>query len=395
MRRVVITGIGIYSCIGTTKEEVISSLREGKCGLIWDDTRIEHGFGSGLTGQITLPLPVNGFMSEEALYSFIAASEALKDSRLDKDFHDFGIIIGNDGSAKAMYDSLEAFQKYKRTFSLGSTHVIKGLNSNPSLCLSKQFKNTGISLTLSGACASGGHSVGIAYELIKSGKEDVILCGGCQEINEDAVFSFDALRSFSQNRNPKEAVRPFDADRDGLAPSGGAACLILEDYDHAVERGAGIYGIIKGYGATSSGDYTINSIESEIECMWRATGMEDPDGLVDVISAHATGTVLGDYNEAMAITSLFKNTPPLVMATKALTGHEMWMSGTSEIIYAILSVTNGFIPSNPNLNKCSYENLNVNRELIEYDKDPTEFDTYILSNSFGLGGTNSSILLKV
>lgn len=390
MRRVVVTGIGIYSCIGCCKQDVIESLQEGLCGLIWDYDRIGHGLSSGLTGAVVKPFNYSKFMAEETMYMAAAVAEAILDSNL-VNYSDFGIIIGNDGNAKALRDSLETFQKCKRTFSLGSSHVLKDLNSNPSLCLSVGHKNTGISLTVSGACASGGHAVGLAYRLIQSGMEDVILCGGCQEINEDSIFAFDGLRVFSKNRNPKEAVRPFDKNRDGLAPSGGAACLILEDFDHAIRRNAPIYAEILGYGASSSGDYTVNSIDSEIKCMKDALRGIDLEA-VDIISAHGTATTVGDFNEANAILQLFSDSCPIITATKALTGHELWMAGASEIIYSILSIKNGFIPPNPNLDECPFEGLNIHKNRVELEKGRSY---YMLSNSFGLGGNNSSILIKV
>lgn len=386
MKRVVITGIGIYSCLGVGKEAVLESLRYGKCGLVVDTSRTDIGFRSILTGKLpepTIPSPLQRFMADESKYAYVAALEALTDS---DGLTDCGVIIGNDSSSRAMAHSLDMWKKYIKTSKLGPSHVIKTLNSNPTAVITNLFKLRGMSFSIGGACASGGHAIGIAYTLIRQGIEPAILCGGCQEVNTYSVFAFDALGNFSTSSNPNEAVRPFDKTRNGLVPSGGAACLILEDLDHALARGARIYGEVIGYGATSSGELVASTVESQTSCMKKALGDIHPED-VSLISAHATGTKEGDKIEAEAIKSVFSNSP-YVSATKALTGHEMWMAGASEVIYSLLAAREGFIPPNINTDDFSME-LNIRRALVETKP------SIILSNSFGLGGTNSSLLIRV
>lgn len=386
MKRVVITGIGIYSCLGVGKEAVLESLRHGKCGLVADTSRTDIGFRSILTGKLpepTIPSPLQRFMADESKYAYVAALEALTDS---DGLTDCGVIIGNDSSSRAMAHSLDMWKKYIKTSKLGPSHVIKTLNSNPTAVITNLFKLRGMSFSIGGACASGGHAIGIAYTLVRQGIEPAILCGGCQEVNTYSVFAFDALGNFSTSSNPNEAVRPFDKTRNGLVPSGGAACLILEDLDHALARGARIYGEVIGYGATSSGELVASTVESQTSCMKKALGDIHPED-VSLISAHATGTKEGDKIEAEAIKSVFSNSP-YVSATKALTGHEMWMAGASEVIYSLLAAREGFIPPNINTDDFSME-LNIRRALVETKPN------IILSNSFGLGGTNSSLLIRV
>lgn len=386
MRRVVITGIGIYSCIGIGKKEVLESLKSGKCGIISDKERLNKGFRSPLTSNLpepNIPRPLQRFMADESKYAYVAALEALTDS---EGLTDCGVIIGNDSSSRAMAESIDLWKKYTKTSKLGPTHVIKTLNSNPTAVITNLLKLRGTSFSIGGACASGGHAIGVAYSLVKQGIEPAILCGGCQEVNEYSVFAFDALGNFSIDSNPNEAVRPFDDRRNGLVPSGGAACLVLEDLEYAKSRGAKIYGEIIGYGATSSGELVVSNLESQVACMKKALGNVSPEN-VSLVSAHATGTVQGDEVEADAIKEVFKHSP-YISATKALTGHEMWMAGASEVIYSLLSAREGFIPPNVNTDDLSL-GLNIHKDMVPFNPG------LILSNSFGLGGTNSSLLIRV
>lgn len=385
MNRVVITGIGIYSCIGVGKEQVLESLRTGKCGLVVDPERI--GFRSLLTGKIPspkIPYALKRFMSQETEYVYEAAKEALSEAG---NLGECGVIIGNDGSSKAMALAIDSFSRLGKTSKLGPTHVLTTLTSNPSAVLTHLLPLKGVSFSVGGACASGAHAIGVAYNLIRCGVQDAILCGGCQEVNKDAVFAFDALGNFSTAEDPSKAVRPFDTARSGLVPSGGGACLVLENINNAIARGAKIYGEMVGYGATSSGSLAASDCASQVLCMKKALG-SIPTEKVGVVSAHATGTPSGDLAEANAIKEVFANSP-YVSATKALTGHEMWMAGASELIYMILSIRNGFIPPNSNTENGSM-GLNIHRETV-----PIESCEYFLSNSFGLGGTNSSLLISM
>lgn len=385
MNRVVITGIGIVSSIGIGKEEVVESLKLGKCGIVLDKSR--SGFRSALTGYIPDLESPNRLLAPESIYLYHALKEVLDSNRGDN-WSEYGLIVGNDGSSQANREAIEKFKEVGTTSKLGSTHLYKSLTSNPSAILTNLFGLHGTSFTIGGACASGGHAIGVAYNLIRNGCEQAILSGGCQEINPDATFSFDALRGFSSSEDPKEAVRTFDRERNGLVPSGGAACFLLEDYSRAIQRGATIYAEIVGYGSNSSALFSKGDIESEYLCMKKALGDVPPEE-VGLVSAHATGTVIGDYAEAEAISQLFPSSTK-VIATKTLTGHEMWAAGATEIAYALISVLNNFLPPHKNsVNPIC--GLNINREMVTLDQKPK----YILSNSFGLGGTNSSILLKL
>lgn len=390
MRRVVIIGIGIYSSIGSNKKEVLDSLKKGFCGIGVDPSR--EGFNSKLTGIIPtpteIPQHIKRYMAPQTEYMYKALNEALEDTHLGYPPMNCGLIIGNDSSSQSMVEAIETYSELGRTSKLGSIHVFKTLTSNPTAVLSTHFRLEGPSFSVGGACASGAHAIGVSYNLIAGGCADVIAAGGCQEVNTDSTFAFDALRTFSVVENPKEAVKPFDKDRCGLVPSGGAACLILAEMEWALRRKLPIYGEIVGYGATSSNHLSKSNMISELRCMQKALGEYSPN-VVDMVSAHATGTIDGDLNEAEALLGLFGEHKPCISATKALTGHEMWTAGASEIIYSILSGKAGFVPPNINTEDNSFS-LNIHRGLVEIN--PPKF---ILSNSFGLGGTNSSILIKL
>ena len=390
MRRVVIVGVGIYSSIGSNKKEVLDSLKKGFCGIGIDQSR--EGFNSKLTGIVPtpteIPQHIKRYMAPQTEYMYKALSEALEDAHLGCPSMNCGLIIGNDSSSQSMAEAIETYSEFRRTSKLGSTHVFKTLTSNPTAVLSTHFRLEGPSFSVGGACASGAHAIGVSYSLIANGFYEVIATGGCQEVNSDATFAFDAIRTFSKSNVPESAVKPFDEKRDGLVPSGGAACLILAEMNWALERNLPIYGEIVGYGATSSNHLSKSDMISELRCMQKALGKYSPN-VVDVVSAHATGTVDGDLSEAGALLRLFSEHKPYISATKALTGHEMWAAGASEIVYSILSGKADFVPPNINTEDNSFS-LNIHKCLV--DIDPPKF---ILSNSFGLGGTNSSILIKL
>lgn len=400
--RVVITGMGIYSCIGTSLEEVKESLYQGKSGIVLVDERKEFGFRSGLSGVVPKPDLKNLLnrrqrvsMGEESEYAFLATLDALKQANLDQDFLDqneVGILYGNDSVSKAVVESIDIAREKKDTTLMGSGAIFKSMNSTVTMNLSTIFKLRGINLTISAACASGSHSLGLAYMMIKNGLQDIIVCGGAQETNKYSMASFDGLGVFSLRENePTKASRPFDSDRDGLIPSGGAASLIVESLESAQKRGATIFGEIIGYGFSSNGGHiSTPNIDGPALAMNRAlkqSGLEVKN--IDYINAHATSTPIGDTNEAKAIYEIFGNEVP-VSSTKSMTGHECWMAGASEVIYSILMMQNDFVAPNINLENPDDDAKKIN--LITETKNQ-KIDVF-LSNSFGFGGTNSALIVK-
>ena len=403
MRRVVITGMGIWSCLGTNLEEVRHSLYHGISGIGVDQDRIDYGFRSGLTGIVKRP-QLKGLLdrrtrmglSEEAEYAFMASKEAFQMAGIDDDYllaHEVGVIFGNDSSAKAIVESANIMDEKHDSAMIGSGLIFQGMNSTVNMNMNTIFHLRGVNFSVSSACASGSHAIGLAYLLIKQGLQDVVLCGGAQEVNKYAMSSFDALNAFSVRMDePTKASRPFDRDRDGLIPSGGAAGLVLEEYDHAMKRGATILAEVCGYGFSSNGGgISQPSDEGSVIAMTRA--MSDagvaPDD-IDYINAHATSTHQGDMFEAMALSRLFSGKRALISSTKSMTGHECWMAGASEVVYSTLMMQHHFVAPNINFeNPDEYsEPLNIAAKTVE-----TEIKT-VLSNSFGFGGTNSALILK-
>lgn len=400
--RVVITGMGIYSCIGTSLEEVKESLYQGKSGIVLVDERKEFGFRSGLTGVVPKPDLKNLLnrrqrvsMGEESEYAYIATLDALKQAKIDQDFLDqneVGILYGNDSVSKAVVESIDIAREKKDTTLMGSGAIFKSMNSTVTMNLSTIFKLRGINLTISAACASGSHSLGLAYMMIKNGFQEMIVCGGAQETNKYSMASFDGLGVFSVRENePAKASRPFDSDRDGLIPSGGAATLIVESLESAQKRGATILGEIVGYGFSSNGGHiSTPNVDGPALAMNRALKQSDLDVKdIDYINAHATSTPIGDANEAKAIHEIFGSEVP-VSSTKSMTGHECWMAGASEVIYSILMMQNDFVAPNINLENPDEDAQKIN--LISETKNQ-KIDVF-LSNSFGFGGTNSALIVK-
>jgi len=400
--RVVITGMGIYSCIGTSLEEVRESLYQGKSGIALVQERKEFGFRSGLTGVVPKPDLKNLLnrrqrvsMGEESEYAYLATTDALKQAGIDQDFldaHEVGILYGNDSVSQAVVESIDIAREKKDTTLMGSGAIFKSMNSTVTMNLSTIFKLKGINLTISAACASGSHSLGLAYMMIKNGFQDMIICGGAQETNKYSMASFDGLGVFSVREDePTKASRPFDAERDGLIPSGGAASLIVESLESAQKRGATILAEIVGYGFSSNGGHiSTPNVDGPALAMDRAlkqSGLKAED--IDYINAHATSTPIGDANEAKAIHEIFGSEVP-VSSTKSMTGHECWMAGASEVVYSILMMQNDFIAPNINLENPDDEAKKIN--LVSKTKNQ-KIDVF-LSNSFGFGGTNSALIVK-
>ena len=403
-RRVVITGIGIWSCIGKNKEEVTASLHEGRSGIGIDPQRIEYGYRSPLTGIVEKPQlkgkldrKLRMYLAEEGEYAYVATLEAFQQAGIDDEYlknNEVGVIFGNDSSAKAVIESHEIAMEKKDTTLIGSSAIFQSMNSTVTMNLSTIFHLKGINMTVSAACASGSHSIGLGALLIRNGLQDMVLCGGAQETNYLSMGSFDGISAFSTRIDePTKASRPFDRNRDGLVPSGGAAALVLEEYEHAVARGATILAEVCGYGFSSNGESHISQPSEEgcMRAMMRAineAGVKAED--IDYVNAHATSTPQGDMFEALALKQLFGKTQTPISSTKSMTGHECWMAGASEIVYCILMMQNGFIA--PNINFENPDEYSDGLNIITKATDK-QLNT-ILSNSFGFGGTNSALIIK-
>jgi len=395
--------MGIYSTIGKNLAEVRDSLYYGRSGIGIDPRRKEFGFRSCLTGVIERPNLKNDLprrmrigLAEQGEYSYVATMEALKNAGIDMDFlekNEVGILYGNDSSSIPVIESIDLIREKRDTTLIGSGAIFQSMNSTITMNLSVILKLRGINFTISGACASSSHAIGMAYLLIKQGLQDIIICGGGQEINAESMGSFDGLSAFSTREDdPTKASRPFDRDRDGLVPSGGAATVILESYESAKRRGARILAEVNGYGFSSNGDHiSVPNVDGPVRSLKRCledAGLNACD--IDYINAHATATPIGDMNEAKAIDLIFGDCRPLVSSTKSMTGHEMWMGGASEVIYSMIMMENSFVA--PNIN---FENPDeFTGKLNIADKTIEKKIEVFLSNSFGFGGTNSTLIIS-
>ena len=400
--RVVITGMGIYSCIGTSLQEVQASLYEGRSGIIYDAERKKYGYRSALTGAVPAPQLKELLgrrerisMGEESEYAYMATLEAMATARIDADYlktHEVGILYGNDSVAESVILTNDRIREKQDTTLVGSGAVFRTMNSTVTMNLSTLFALRGVNMTISAACASGSHAVGLGYLLLQSGMQEMILCGGAQETNKYSMGSFDGLGVFSMREDtPEQASRPFDASRDGLVPSGGAATLVLETYESAQRRGAPILAEVVGYGFSSNGGHiSTPNVEGPAQAMARALANASMQASqIDYINAHATSTPIGDANEAKAIHQIFGSQTP-VSSTKSMTGHECWMAGASEIIYSILMMQHDFIAPNINIERLDEDSQKLNIITHTQERPIRAF----LSNSFGFGGTNSALVVK-
>jgi 3-oxoacyl-[acyl-carrier-protein] synthase I len=403
MNRVVITGLGIYSCIGKNLEEVKKSLFEGKSGIILDPARKTMGYRSGLTGFVERP-QLKGVLDrrarimlpEQGEYAYMSTVEALKNASLSQDYidaHEIGVIFGNDSSAQPVIEATDIIRAKKDTMLVGSGSVFQALNSTVNMNLATIFRLKGINFTVSAACASGSHSIGLGYMFIRNGMQDIVICGGAQETNIYSMGNFDALGAFSiREDHPATASRPFDKSRDGLVPSGGAATVIIESLESAKKRGAKILGEIIGYGFSSNGEHISNpSVQGparSLRMAMKVSGLKASE--IDYINAHATSTPAGDASEAQAIGEIFAEAKTPVSSTKSMTGHECWMAGASEIVYSTLMMEDSFIA--PNINFETPDEYSARLNIIT--KATSKNIDVFLSNSFGFGGTNSSLIVK-
>ena len=423
-RRVVITGMGIWSCIGQDLQTVTESLKQGRSGIVFDSKRIEYGMRSGLTGDVPrpdlkpyLPRKFRATMSGDTEYAYMAARQAFEQARVSDEYlrqNEVGIIFGNDGNGIARKEGNDILNEEHNALMLGPSALFRGETSSVTINLSSIFHLRGINTIVGAACASGSHAIGIASLFIRAGLQQMILVGGSQEMDLGGFASSDALEALSlRNNDPQHASRPFDTDRDGMINSGGAAALVLEEYEHAQARNATILAEVAGYGFSSNGidEISVPTAEGEYLAMKRALDEAEinPED-VDYVNAHATATIIGDIEEAKALTRLFgdsmdsidsrlsrpsrpsrpSRSRPFISSTKSMTGHENWMAGASEAVYSILMMQNNFVAPNINLENVIDEakTLNIVRQTVY-----TPVNT-VLSNSSGMGGTNSALVFR-
>ena len=396
--------MGIWSCLGTDLDTVKESLYEGKSGIGLQKERLAYGYRSALTGIVEEPVitkkrldrHTRAGMSEEARYAYMSSLQAFAQAGVTDDYlreNEVGCIFGNDSSAQPVIEASKIMDEKHDSAMLGYGLIFQSMNSTVNMNLSTIFHLRGVNFTVSSACASGSHSIGLAFMMIRQGLQDMVLCGGAQETNYYSMASFDALGAFSVRMDePAKASRPFDRDRDGLIPSGGAASLVLEDYGHAKARGANILAEVVGYGFSSNGGgISQPSDEGCVIAMSRAldaAGMKADD--IDYINAHATSTHQGDMYEAIALNRMFEGKHALISSTKGMTGHECWMAGASEAVYSTLMMQHGFVAPNINFEHPDEYSEKLNLATATVD---TEVDT-VLSNSFGFGGTNSALVIR-
>ena len=401
MEQAVITGIGIVSVLGLDRRAVGNSLYEGKTGLVHDPVRKQRGFQSDLTGRIEGFQP-DRFLSRKerktmplfAVQAHAAAMDALLQAGLAPSglaTERCGLIFGNDSSVLSAIEQWEAFNQANSTSRLGSGHVFRGMTSTVTLNLNALFGMKGASWSLSAACASGLHAIGQAADLIRLGRQDIMLCGGAQELCMEALPGFDGLGAFSVNENPDEASRPFDAKRDGLVPSGGAAALLLESSSHAKQRGARILGEICGFGYSSDGSGLSAPSPEGLSRAMRMALQEAKWNTVDVVSAHATSTPVGDAAEATNLRRLFGAACPPVMALKSLTGHELWMSGAGQVVYSLIMAEQGFTAATRNFLGPDDTTAGIPILTRRREEPPKR----VLCNAAGFGGVNASLALEI
>lgn len=399
MKRAVITGLGIKSSIGNNKQDVIESLRNAHSGIEYATEYEELGFRSHIYGPIRLDLDnlidrkLKRFMGDAAAYCYLAMEDAITDAGLEQDQISHprtGLIVGTGGSSTENMLLATDTLRQRGAKKVGPTLVPRVMASTASACLGTAFKIKGYSYSISSACTTSLHCIGNAYELIQMGKQDIVFAGGGDEVHWTLSILFDAMGALSSkyNNDPSIASRPFDADRDGFVISGGGGIVVVEELEHALARGADIYGEIVGYGATCDGDDMVKpSGEGAIRSMQMALATVDTP--VDYINAHATSTPAGDTSELNAIKQVFGDQIPVFNATKALTGHGLGAAGVNEAIYSLLMMKEGFICESANISKLDEkaEGLPVARERI----DSANLKT-IMSNSFGFGGTNGTLV---
>ncbi|NOI76796.1 beta-ketoacyl-ACP synthase I [Vibrio coralliilyticus] len=399
MKRVVITGMGIVSSIGNNVEEVLASLKAGKSGITASEQFKEQGLRSQVWGDLKINPSEHidrkqmRFMGDAAAYAYLSMQQAIEDAGLTEEqvSNDRTGIVAGSGGASALNQALAVdTMRAKGVKRVGPYMVPRTMSSTVSACLATPFKIRGVNYSMSSACATSAHCVGHAMELIQLGKQDIVFAGGGEELDWSQTMMFDAMGALSTkyNETPDKASRTYDADRDGFVISGGGGMLVIEELEHALARGAKIYGEIVGYGATSDGyDMVAPSGEGAVRCMKMA--MQDVDA-IDYVNTHGTSTPVGDVKELGAIQELFGDNSPAISATKAMTGHALGAAGVHEAIYSTLMLDNNFIAPSVNV-----ENLDEAAQGLDIVTEARDVElTTVMSNSFGFGGTNATLVIK-
>ncbi|MEO5573216.1 MAG: beta-ketoacyl-ACP synthase I [Gammaproteobacteria bacterium] len=402
MRRVVVTGLGIVSSIGNNKQEVVESLRQGRSGIEFHQEYVDLGFRTAVHGGVHLPLDelidrkLKRFMGDAAAFNYLAMQEAIADAGLaDSDVSNLrtGLIVGSGGASTENVVLAADILRSKGLRKIGPYMVPRTMSSTTAACLGTAFKIKGVGYSISSACATSAHCIGNGAELIQLGKQDIVFAGGGEEVHWTLTVLFDAMGALSSKYNdaPQTASRPYDAARDGFVISGGGGVLVLEELEHARARGAKIYAELTGYGATSDGyDMVQPSGEGAARCMQQA--LQNVQAPVDYINAHGTSTLVGDVRELEAIKQVFGDHIPTISSTKSLTGHALGAAGANEAIYSLLMMESNFISASANITELdpAATGMPIARQRI----DDITLNT-VLSNSFGFGGTNASLVFQL
>lgn len=400
MRRVVVTGMGIVSCLGNSTDAVLESLKAGKSGIRFNETYRDLGFRSQVAGSIDVDTSVidrktRRFMGQSAMYSFLAMEQAIASSGLTDDMVSndrTGLIAGSGGASSASQVEAVDIMREKGVKRIGPYMVPRIMTSTVSACLATAFRIRGVNYSMSSACATSAHCIGHAAEQIQSGKQDIVFAGGGEEEDWSLTMLFDAMGALSTKYNdaPETASRPFDTGRDGFVIAGGGGMVVMEELEHARKRGATIIAELTGYGATSDGhDMVAPSGEGAMRCMQQALStVKTP---VDYINAHGTSTPVGDVAEMKAVRNVFGDKTPQISSTKSLSGHSLGASGVHEAIYSLIMLQNGFIAGTKNL--ANLDETITGMPVVGPDSKPAELNT-VMSNSFGFGGTNASLVFQ-
>ena len=401
MRRVVVTGMGIVSCLGNDKTAVLDALRAGRSGIKFQETYKEMGFRSHVAGSVDINLAelidrkVLRFMGDAAAFAYISMQQAITDAGLSEDQvsnERTGIIMGSGGASSMNLVEAADILREKGLKRVGPYRVTQTMGSTTSACLATPFKIKGVNYSISSACATSAHCIGNAMEQIQLGKQDVIFAGGGEEEHWTLTCLFDAMGALSTkyNETPEKASRAYDAERDGFVIAGGGGCLVLEELEHAKARGAKIYAELVGYGANSDGyDMVAPSGEGAVRCMKQA--LATTEGKIDYINSHGTSTPVGDLAELKAIKAAFGDAIPPISSTKSLTGHSLGATGVQEAIYSLLMMQNNFICASANIEQLDAEADGMPIVLQRQDNIRLE---RVMSNSFGFGGTNACLVFQ-